>query len=76
VTDQQLYMAIGFPTVTALIGILVNIGYFVSLNGRINTMESRLDGRLDRLDDKFEILTGKVIELDNRLSRLEERLKH
>lgn len=37
--DAQLYLAIGLPSVVALVGILVNVGYFVSLNGRIGRVE-------------------------------------
>ena len=79
-TDQQLYLSIGIPGVIALVGILVNVGYFVALSGRMNSMELRLDGRINsleaKIDTKFDLLTGKVIELDNRIIRLEERLKH
>ncbi len=90
-TEQQLYLVVGLPTITALIGILVNIGYFVSINGRINSLETRLDGRIDsiarsldarmnslesKFDMKIDLLVGKVIEVDNRLVRLEERLRH
>jgi hypothetical protein len=74
-TDAQLYLAIGIPSFVALVGILVNVGYFVALNGRLQALENRLDGRIDRLENrfhdlevKFEILTGKVIEIDNRLN--------
>jgi len=31
-TDIQLYMAVGLPTLTALIGVLVNVGYFVAIS--------------------------------------------
>ena len=79
-TDQQLYLAIGIPSVIAILGILVNVGYFVALNARVASLESRLDQRINtmeqKFDMKFDLLTGKVIELDNRLIRLEERLKH
>jgi hypothetical protein len=33
VTDLQLYFAIGLPTLTALLGIGVNVGYFVAMDG-------------------------------------------
>jgi hypothetical protein len=86
-TDQQLYLAIGVPAVIAIVGILVNVGYFVALYARVASLESRLDSRIDKVeqgihtmeqkfDMKFDLLTGKVIELDNRIIRIEERLKH
>ena len=75
-SEQQLYIAVGLPTIVALIGILVNIGYFVGLNGRIGSLETRLDSRINSLEAKFDILVGKFVELYNRLVRMEERLKH
>jgi hypothetical protein len=73
-TDQQLYLSIGVPTLVVLIGILVNVGYFVATNGRINHLENRLDARSNSFEAKFDLLVGKVIEVDNRLTRIEERL--
>lgn len=64
-TDAQLYLAIGVPTITVLIGILVSAVNSNTLISRFNSLESR-----------FDTLLGKVIEIDNRLVRLEERLEH
>ena len=69
-SEQQLYLAVGLPTVVALIGIMVNIGYFVAINARIGSLETRLDNRINSLEAKFDILVGKIVELDNRLVRL------
>jgi hypothetical protein len=62
--------------VLALLGILVNVTYFVVINSRLGALEVRFDGRIDRLETKFELLTGKVVDVDNRLSRIEEQLRH
>lgn len=62
-TDAQLYLAIGLPTVVALVGILVNIGYFVVLNARMG-----------RIEDKLDVLTGKVAEMDTEVARIKEHL--
>jgi hypothetical protein len=62
-TDTQLYLAIGLPSFVALVGILVNVGYFVVVNAR-----------LGRVEDKIDILTGKFSELDNRVIRIEDKL--
>ena len=79
-TDTQLYLTVGLPMLIAVIGILVNVGYFVVINARITGLELRLDARITALgakfDTKFDILVGKVIEVGNRLTRLEERWKH
>jgi hypothetical protein len=48
-TDMQLYLVIGVPSLVAVIGVLVNVGYFVSLNGRMTRIEDRLDTWLERL---------------------------
>ena len=86
-TNTQLYLSIGIPTLTVLVALLVNISYFVAMNTRfasletrldtrISSLETRLDARIGSLESKFDILVGKVIEMDNRIVRLEERLKH
>jgi len=75
-SDVQLYLAAGLPSAIALIGILVNVGYFVTINSRIQSLENRLDGRINSLEGRFDLLMGKVIEIDNRLARVEEQLRH
>jgi hypothetical protein len=62
-TDAQLYLAVGLPSLVALTGILVNVGYFVALNGR-----------LTRVEEKIDTLTGKVADVDNRVIRIEDKL--
>lgn len=61
--NVQLYFAIGLPTVTALVGILVNVGYFVSMNGRMNRIEERLDRVMES-----------ITEFDKRLTKVEVKL--
>jgi len=62
-SDVQLYLATGLPSFVALVGILVNVGYFVALNGRMT-----------RVEDKLDVLTGKIAEVDNRVVRIEDKL--
>jgi hypothetical protein len=38
-SDAQPYIAIGFPSFVVLAGILVNVGYSVSLNGSLSRVE-------------------------------------
>ncbi|HYI94861.1 MAG TPA: hypothetical protein VEX68_15050 [Bryobacteraceae bacterium] len=86
-SEQQLYLSIGIPSTVALVGILVNIGYFVIINTRIQALETRLDSRINSIENrleskmsslegKFDLLVGKVVDIDNRLTRVEEQLKH
>jgi hypothetical protein len=65
-SDTQLYIALGIPTLAVLIGILINSTQFhhaaASINARLTSVETRLD-----------LLLGKVMDFDGRLTRLEER---
>ncbi len=74
------------PTVaTVLIGILLNNNRLGDMNNRLGDMNSRMaslenrmglmENRLANLDHKldtrFDMLLGKVVEVDNRLTRME-----
>jgi hypothetical protein len=43
-----------------------------AFGSRFNTLEMRFTG----LETRFDTLIGKVIEIDTRLTRVEERLEH
>jgi hypothetical protein len=86
-TNIQLYLTIGLPTLAVLIGILANGMQINTLNARMTSVENRmtaLETRVEtrisaleaKIDTKFDLLVGKVIDVDNCLTRLEERLKH
>ena len=61
--DARFYLAIGLPTVTVLVGIGMNVGYFIALNGRMTRIEERLDR-----------VMGSINELVKRLTRVEIKL--
>ena len=69
-TDVQLYLAIGIPTFTVLVGILMNVVFYNGLNARFNS----IDDRFNRLEVRFDTLISKVIELDNRVTHIEAKL--
>jgi hypothetical protein len=75
--NQLLVLALAnVPTIiTVLIGILLNNGRFSDLNSRFAGMETRFESRLASLehkfDTRFDLLLSKVIDLDNRLTRIE-----
>lgn len=91
-TDVQLYLAIGIPTLAVLAGILTNVVHYSSLNVRLNSIETRfdarfntidaqfnsrfnaIDDRFNRLEVRFDTLITKVVELDNRVTRIEAKL--
>jgi len=62
-TDAQLYLAIGLPSVLAL----VNLGVVL-------TLFSDLSRRISRLAQRIDELTGAVNDLDKRMTRVEIKL--
>jgi hypothetical protein len=73
-TDLQLYILVAIP----LVGILANTGLFIHLSGTMNTrfagLESKMESRFERVDARFDTLMGKVVEIANRLTRVEDRM--
>jgi len=47
---------------------------FNSLETRIGSLATRLDARFNNLEVKFDTLIGKVIDVDNRVTRIEAKL--
>lgn len=66
-TDLQLYLSVGLPVLVSLAGIVMNIVFFLHLAGRIDRTDERITTRID-------VLTTKVVDVDNWVIRLEERL--
>jgi hypothetical protein len=63
----QLLFAAGFPTLMVLVGILLNRQDAMAIRAEIHLTRSDLSGRI-------ELLTGKVIELTDRVSHLVARI--
>ena len=74
-TDQQLYLSIGIPTFAVLIGILLNGFLYNALNSRIASLEARMLSLETTVTARFDLMMGKLMELDTRLSVLEDRFK-
>jgi hypothetical protein len=83
-TNVQLYFAIGVPTFTVLIGIMVGIWQnlhslnqiqlrFSDLDKRMSSLESRLDARMSVIEGDIKTIVRIIGDLDVRLARLEER---
>ncbi|HYA18802.1 MAG TPA: hypothetical protein VEF06_15115 [Bryobacteraceae bacterium] len=68
-TNTQLYFATGAPVFAIIVNMMANIMQITTINARITSLESSMNTR-------FDTLLGKVIDIDNRLTRLEERLEH
>ncbi|HEY0797356.1 MAG TPA: hypothetical protein VGD64_16405 [Acidisarcina sp.] len=76
-TNAQLYLAVGVPSILVLLGILLNFFQYNSLRTEIRTeingLRAEMISILTELRADINLLTGKVIELVDRLSRLEAR---
>ena len=57
--------------IVALAAVVISIGTNVAL---YNHLSSTMNGRFDLVDRRFDTLIGKVVEVDNRLTRVEERM--
>ncbi len=62
-TDVQFRVLAGIP----LVGILANAVLVLHLRTKMNA-------RFERIGERFDMLMGKVIEIDNRLIRVEDRM--
>ncbi len=81
-TDTQLYLSIGLPVFAVLMNIVAGIlqhnsilARFTSLETTVNARFSSIESRFTGLEARFETLTGKVIEIDNRLTRVKAILE-
>ena len=63
------------PTIlTVLIGILLNNGRLNDLTGYVRSLDTRLTHLDNKLDTRFDLLLSKVVDVDNRLTRIEAQL--
>jgi hypothetical protein len=83
--NVQLYFAIGVPTFTVLVGIVIGLFQsnhvlnqlnlrFTSLENRFTSLESRFESRMSILENDMKTLVRVTNDLDVRLARVEERL--
>ena len=69
-TNLQLYIAVGVPMLVIVTSLILNL---VTVSGiRENIRELREDIREIRNDIK--LMTGKIVDIDNRVTRIEEKL--
>ena len=83
--NVQLYFAIGVPTFTVLVGIVIGIFQsnhvlnqlnlrFTSLEANMNQRFGSLETRMQMLEEDMKTLVHAHNDLDVRIGRLEERL--
>ncbi|HME32791.1 MAG TPA: hypothetical protein VKG65_08585 [Terriglobales bacterium] len=54
--------------------VVILVGFYFQNTG-IRDLRSDMNMHFSRFDQKFDDLTSKVVDIDNRLIRVEERLK-
>src|SRR5712664_1226432 len=71
--NQMLVLALAnVPTIiTVLIGILINNSRLNDVNLRISGLDTRFAALEHKFDTRFDLLLSKVVDLDNRLTRIE-----
>ena len=72
-TDAQLYLAIGLPTIVLTLGMIVNGFLFNALSARISSLEARMLSLETSVNQRIDMLIGKVAEIENRLSDRSKR---
>ena len=74
--NQMLVLALAnVPTIlTVLIGILLNNGRLNDLTGYVRSLDARLTNLDNKLDTRFDLLLSKVVDVHNRLTRIEAQL--
>ena len=87
-SNIQFYLTVGIPTLAILLGMFMNTLQFNAVTARLSSMDSRFsatetgisnletrfDGRFNNMEVKFDTLIGKIVELDNRVTRIEAKL--
>jgi len=85
-SNVQFLTALGLPILVMLIGFYTQnsgirdlrtemLQFRSEVKAEINQFRSEVNARFLAIDQKFADLTGKVVEIYNRLTRVEERLK-
>jgi len=76
--DHNQMLVLGLANVTTilsvLIGILLNNGRLNDLTGYVRSLDARLTNLDDKLDTRFDLLLSKIVNVDNRLTRIEAQL--
>ena len=82
-SNEQLWLAIGAPLLfNGIIFVLIATNFnarFASIDARFASIDARfagIEGRLASLEQRMDLIVGAIHDLDNRLSRLAERLEH
>ena len=71
----QLYLAIGVPTLALVLGMIGNGLLFNALSARMTSLGGRMLSLETSMNTRFDLIMGRLSDLDSRLSVLEDRSK-
>ena len=74
-TDTQLYLAVGVPTIALVLDMIGNGLLFNALSARMSSLEARMLALESSMNTRFDLIMGRLADLDTRLSVLEDRSK-
>jgi len=74
-SNAQFFTALCLPLVVFIIGLYHQNTGIRDLRSELIQFRSEVNAWFLSIDAKFDTLTGKVIDIDNRMVRVEERLK-
>jgi hypothetical protein len=74
-SNAQFFTALCLPLVVFIIGLYHQNTGIRDLRSELIQFRAEVNARFLSIDAKFDTLTGKVVDIDNRLVRVEERLK-
>ena len=74
-TDTQLYLAVGVPTMALVLGMIGNGLLFNALSARMRSLGGRMLAVESSMKTRFDLIMGRLADLHTRLSVLENRSK-
>ena len=81
VSNIQLLITIGLPMLALAFGLYLNDRRFEGISTRIGDINARIDdlrtdlgGRITRVETSIDNLTSKLVDLDNRVVKIETKL--
>jgi hypothetical protein len=69
-TDAQLYLSIGVPTLALALGMIGNGFLFNALSARMSSLETRMLALETSANQRIDLLISKVADIDSRLGVL------
>jgi hypothetical protein len=73
--DMQFYLSIGIPSLLLALGMIGDGLLFNGLSARMSSLEARMLALETRVNTRFDLIMGRLSDLDTGLSVLQDRSK-